>query len=69
MSRLSNAEYLELLNVLKRQVDVLEPYQLASLPLEGLTSLEGDRQRVLAAVTALKDTLANAVTAAQRAQG
>ena len=67
MSRLSNAEYLELLNVLKRQVDVLEPYQLATLQLEGLTSLEGDRQRVLAAVTSLKDTIANAVTAAQRA--
>lgn len=69
MSRLSNAEYLELLNVLAAQVARLEPYQLATLPLEGLTSLEGDRQRVLASVASLKDTLADAVAAAQRAQG
>lgn len=68
MSRLSNSQYLELLNVLRAQVDALEPYQLASLQLEGFTSLEGDRLRVLAAVTSLKETLANAVTAAQRAQ-
>ena len=69
MSRLSNAQYLELLGVLKRQVDALEPFQLASLQLEGFTSLEGDRQHVLAQVAALKVTLADAVAAAQRAQG
>ena len=69
MSRLSTSQYLELLGVLKRQTDALEPYQLATLPLEGLTSLEGDRQRVLASVASLKDTLADAVAAAQRAQG
>lgn len=68
MSRLSKSEYLELLNVLAAQVARLEPYQLASLPLEGLTSLEGDRQHVLAAVTALKTTMTEAVAAAQRAQ-
>lgn len=68
MARLSTSEYLELLNVLAAQVNALEPYQLASLSMENLSTLEGDRLRVLAQVAALKVTLAEAVASAQRAQ-
>lgn len=67
MARLSTSEYLELLNVLAAQVNALEPYQLASLSMENLSPLEGDRLRVLAAVAGLKTTLTEAVAAAQRA--
>ena len=69
MSRLSNSQYLELLGVLKRQTDALEPYQLAALQLENLSPLESDRLRVLAQVASLKETLSAAYAAAQRAQG
>lgn len=69
MSRLSTSQYLELLNVLAAQVNALEPYQLASLQMENFSTLEGDRQRVLAQVSALKVTLAEAVAAAQRVHG
>lgn len=67
MSRLNTSQYLELLNILAAQVNALEPYQLASLSMENLSTLEGDRLRVLAQVAALKVTLTEAVASAQRA--
>lgn len=67
MSRLNTSQYLELLNILAAQVNALEPYQLASLSMENLSTLEGDRLRVLAAVAGLKTTLSEAVASAQRA--
>lgn len=66
MSRLSNSQYLVALGYLKQQVDLLEPAQLV-LPIEGLSILEGDRARVVKAVSDLKETLAAAYAAAQRA--
>ena len=68
MSRLSTSQYVTALGFLKAQVDALEPAQL-TLQLENLSICEGDRQRVVKAVSDLKNTVADAYTAAQRAQG
>ncbi|MFN8469343.1 MAG: hypothetical protein U0X20_27550 [Caldilineaceae bacterium] len=66
-SKLSASQYLTALGFLRDQVNSLEPAQLVQ-PVEGLTSLEGDRIAVVRAVTSLKALVENAYAAAMRGQ-